>query len=53
MARQVRLRGEPVELSPKEFALVRALAAEPTRVFTRDELLKGVWGFRAMCVRPH
>jgi DNA-binding response OmpR family regulator len=48
LARQVRLRGEPLELSPKEFALLRALAAEPTRVFTRDELLKGVWGFRSL-----
>lgn len=49
VARQVWLRGEPVELSKKEFALLRALAAEPTRVFTREELLRGVWGFRAMC----
>jgi DNA-binding response OmpR family regulator len=48
MARQVWLRGEPVALSKKEFALLRALAAEPTRVFTREELLRGVWGFRAM-----
>ncbi len=35
-------------LSKKEFALLRALAGEPTRVFTREELLRGVWGFRAM-----
>jgi DNA-binding response OmpR family regulator len=48
MARQVWLRGQPVALSKKEFALLRALAAEPTRVFTREELLRGVWGFRAM-----
>jgi DNA-binding response OmpR family regulator len=48
VGRQVRLRGRPIELSPKEFALLRALAAEPTRVFTRDELLRGVWGFRAL-----
>lgn len=47
IARQVRLGGETIDLSPKEFALLRALAAEPTRVFTREELLKGVWGFRA------
>jgi DNA-binding response OmpR family regulator len=25
-----------------------ALAAEPTRVFTKEELLRDVWGFRAM-----
>jgi DNA-binding response OmpR family regulator len=48
LARQVWLRGEPVALSKKEFALLRALAGDPTRVFTREELLRGVWGFRAM-----
>jgi DNA-binding response OmpR family regulator len=47
ISRQVKLRGEPLALSPKEFALLRALAAEPTRVFARDELLRSVWGFRA------
>lgn len=46
LSRQVRVGGESVELSNKEFALARALAAEPTRVFTREELLRGVWGFR-------
>jgi DNA-binding response OmpR family regulator len=46
-SRVVRLRGAPVELSQKEFALVRALASDPTRVFTKDELLRTVWGFRA------
>ena len=45
---QVWLDGEPLHLSKKEFALLRALADEPTRVFTREELLRGVWGFRAM-----
>jgi DNA-binding response OmpR family regulator/anti-sigma regulatory factor (Ser/Thr protein kinase) len=46
-SRVVRLRGTPVELSQKEFALVRVLASDPTRVFTKDELLRTVWGFRA------
>lgn len=50
LSRQVWLAGEPLALSTKEFALLRALASEPTRVFTREELLRGVWGFRAMCV---
>jgi DNA-binding response OmpR family regulator len=49
LSRQVWLRGEPVVLSKKEFGLLRALAVEPTRVFTREELLRGVWGFRVMC----
>jgi DNA-binding response OmpR family regulator len=48
VARQVWIAGEPVVLSKKEYALLRALAAEPTRVFTREELLRGVWGFRSM-----
>jgi DNA-binding response OmpR family regulator len=48
LSRQVWVRDEPVSLSKKEFALLRALAGEPTRVFTREELLRGVWGFRAM-----
>ena len=47
-SRQVWVRGEPVALSKKEYALLRALAGEPTRVFTREELLRGVWGFMAM-----
>ena len=47
-SRDVRMRGRRVELSQKEFSLLRTLAAEPTRVFTKEELLRNVWGFRAM-----
>ena len=47
VARDVRLHGAAVLLSQKEFALLRQLAAEPTRVFTKSELLRDVWGFRA------
>ncbi|HUA47216.1 MAG TPA: response regulator transcription factor [Solirubrobacteraceae bacterium] len=47
-SRQVWVRGEPVALSKKEYALLRALAGEPTKVFTREELLRGVWGFVAL-----
>lgn len=46
-AREVRLRGQLVELSAKEFALLSALAADPSRVFTKDELLRDVWAFRS------
>lgn len=46
-AREVRVRGARVELSGKEFALLAHLAAEPSRVFTKDELLRDVWGFRS------
>jgi DNA-binding response OmpR family regulator len=45
--RSTKLRGRPVELAAKEFALLRTLASSPTRVFTKDELLRDVWGFRA------
>jgi DNA-binding response OmpR family regulator len=45
-SRDVRLRGRRIELSQKEFALLRALAAEPTRVLTKAELLRDVWGYR-------
>jgi DNA-binding response OmpR family regulator len=47
VGREVRVDGERVEISNMEFALLRALASEPTRVFTKDELLRDVWGFRA------
>jgi DNA-binding response OmpR family regulator len=36
-----------VALANKEFTLLRALASDPHRVFTKDELLRDVWGFRA------
>ena len=47
-SREVRLRGRRVDLSQKEFALLRALAASPCRVFTKEELLRDVWGFRSL-----
>ncbi|HZO36727.1 MAG TPA: response regulator transcription factor [Solirubrobacteraceae bacterium] len=47
-SRDVVVRGHRVDLSQKEFALLRALATEPTRVFTKEELLRTVWGFKAM-----
>jgi DNA-binding response OmpR family regulator len=46
--REVRVDGRPVRLANKEFELLRALAAEPQRVFTKEELLRDVWGFRSM-----
>ena len=42
------MRGERVELAAKEFALLRTLASSPTRVFTKEELLRDVWGFRSL-----
>lgn len=45
--REVRVEGELVRLANKEYELLLALAAEPTRVFTKQELLRDVWGYRA------
>jgi DNA-binding response OmpR family regulator len=46
VTRAVRLRGVPVAVSAKEFSLLHALAADPTRVFSKAELLRDVWGDR-------
>lgn len=46
LARQVWVKGEHVPLSNKEYALLKALATEPTRTFSRQELLRGVWGYQ-------
>ena len=36
--------GEELHLRPKEFGLLVAIAMEPGRVFSREELLETVWG---------
>jgi len=41
---EVRMKGRPVELTPKEFELLATLAGTPGRVFGREELLDIVWG---------
>ncbi len=46
--REVRIGEREVELANKEFALLRTLASEPRRVFTKEELLRDVWGFKSM-----
>jgi DNA-binding response OmpR family regulator len=43
--RAVRLAGREVGLSAKEFALLHALASEPTRVYAKHQLLRDVWGY--------
>jgi DNA-binding response OmpR family regulator len=44
----VTVHGLPVALAAKEFELLVKLAAEPVRVFTKEELLRDVWGFRSL-----
>lgn len=41
----VRLRGRPLDLTYREFELLKYLAANPSRVFTRSHLLSEVWGY--------
>jgi len=45
-ARVVTVAGARVDLSQKEYELLLHLAADPERVFTKEELLRDVWGFR-------
>ncbi len=40
-----RLRGRPLELTYKEFGLLKFLAQHPGRVFTREQLVTEVWGY--------
>ena len=42
---QVRLRARPLDLTYKEFELLRFLASRPGRVSTRSQLLQEVWGY--------
>jgi DNA-binding response OmpR family regulator len=46
-ARDVRVGDTPIALSAMEYSLLVHLAAEPARVYTKDELLRDVWGFRS------
>lgn len=41
--KEVVVRGQQVQLSPKEFELLRLLATRPGRVFSTDEILAAVW----------
>jgi DNA-binding response OmpR family regulator len=43
-SRQVSMAGEPVSLSPREFAVLDVLASRAGSVVTKDELLRTVWG---------
>jgi DNA-binding response OmpR family regulator len=47
-ARRVTVRGDSVALAAKEYDLLVKLAGEPSRVFTKEQLLREVWGFRSL-----
>lgn len=43
-ARRVAVRGKEVRLAAHEFELIALLATEPHRVFTKQELMREIWG---------
>jgi DNA-binding response OmpR family regulator len=45
--RRALVEGRDVTLSNKEFSLLRVLASDPIRVFSKKELLAEVWGYRS------
>jgi DNA-binding response OmpR family regulator len=47
-ARTVSVGGVRVAVAGKEYELLLRLAADPRRVFTKEQLLREVWGFRAL-----
>jgi len=48
-ARRVTVRGKEVRLAAHEFELIALLATEPSRVFTKQELMKEIWGSEGGC----
>jgi len=46
--RELRIDGEPVHVTTKEFELLAYLADHPGRIFTRDQLLTRIWGYDYM-----
>jgi len=45
MAREATHGGKALVLTPREFDLLAFLASRPGRVFSREELLRKVWGY--------
>lgn len=44
--RRVKLKGERIELTPKEFDLLHLLASHPGKTYTREQLLNILWGYQ-------
>ncbi len=42
-SKKVQVRGKPVELSPKEYELLKLLSSSPGHVFSNQEILERVW----------
>jgi two-component system, OmpR family, alkaline phosphatase synthesis response regulator PhoP len=43
--RRVTLKGERIDLTPKEFELLHLLASHPGKTYTREQLLSILWGY--------
>jgi two-component system KDP operon response regulator KdpE len=43
-ARRVTVNGVPVELTPREYELLKVMVAQPGRLLTKGRLLRAVWG---------
>lgn len=41
----VKLKGEQIEMPPKEFLLLHHFVSNPNTVFTRENLLHNIWGY--------
>ena len=41
----VKVRGKPIDITIREFELLRYLASKPGQVVTREDLLEKVWGY--------
>src|SRR6201987_5233369 len=56
-AHRVSRADKPIHLGPTEFRLLRHLMQHPGRVFSREQLLDGVWGggvyVKPLCVKDH
>jgi DNA-binding response OmpR family regulator len=46
-SREVTKHGRPVRMTAKEFDLVWFLASHPRRVFSRDDIMRRIWGYSA------
>jgi len=42
---EVHMGDEKLQLTPKEYELLKMLATNPGKVFTREQLLEKVWGY--------
>ena len=43
-ARRVTVNGSPVDLTPREYELLKVMIGQPGRLLTKGRLLRAVWG---------